>query len=63
MATVGVVEWSRILANLSSAKIVYPLNSAAAGVLNKGGAAPVYLKKTNCLTLLLGLKQSSAYLF
>jgi hypothetical protein len=39
------------------------LNNAAAGVLNKGGTAPVDLKKTNYRTLLLGLKQSSAYSF
>jgi len=63
MATVGVVEWSTTLSNPSSAEIVYTLNNPASGILNKGGTAPVDLKKTNYRTLLLGLKQSSDYTF
>jgi len=63
MATVGVVEWSTTLANLTSAKIVYTLNNAASTILNKGGTAPVDLKKSNYHTLLLGLKPSSTYTF
>lgn len=63
MATVGVVEWSTTLASLSSAKIVYTLNTTSTSVLNKGGTAPVDLKKTNYRTLLLGLKPSSDYKF
>ena len=63
MATVGVVEWSTTLANLSSAQIVYTLNNAASGILNKGGTAPVDLTKSNYHTLLLGLKPSSDYTF
>ena len=63
MATVGIVEWSTSLANPTSAQIVYTLNNANSGTLNKGGTAPVDLKKTNYRTLLLGLKQSSDYTF
>jgi len=63
LATVGVVEWSTDLSDLSSAQIVYSLNNAAAGVLNRGGIAPVNLSNTNHRTLLLGLKQSSTYTF
>ncbi len=63
MATVGIVEWSTTLSNLSSAQIVYTLNNAASGILNKGGTAPVDLTKSNYHTLLLGLKQSSDYTF
>jgi len=63
IATVGVVEWSTDLSDLSSAQIVYSLNNAAAGVLNRGGIAPVNLSNTNHRTLLLGLKQSSTYTF
>jgi len=63
MATVGVVEWSTTLSNLASAQIVYTLNNAGASILNKGGAAPVDLKKPNYHTLLLGLKPSSTYTF
>jgi hypothetical protein len=63
MATVGIVEWSTTLANLSSARIVYTLSNAGAGILNKGGTAPVDLKKSNYRTLLLGLKQASDYTF
>lgn len=63
MATVGVVEWSTTLASPTSAQIVYTLDNAASTVLNKGGTAPVDLKKANYRTLLLGLKQSSNYTF
>jgi hypothetical protein len=63
MATVGIVEWSTTLSGVSSAQIVYTLNNAANTILNKGGTAPVDLKKTNYRTLLLGLKQSSDYTF
>jgi hypothetical protein len=63
MATVGVVEWSTTLANVSKAQIVYTLNNAGANILNKGGTAPVDLKKSSYHTLLLGLKQSSDYTF
>jgi hypothetical protein len=63
MQTVGVVEWATTLTNVSSAQIVYTLNNAGASVLNKGGTAPVDLKKTNYRTLLLGLKPSSTYTY
>lgn len=63
MATVGVVEWSTNLSNMASAQIVYALNNAGSSILNKGGTAPVDLKKTNYRTLLLGLKPSSTYTF
>ena len=43
MATVGIVEWSTTLSNPASASIVYTLNGAAPGVLNRGGTAPVDL--------------------
>jgi hypothetical protein len=63
MGTVGVVEFSTTLANMTGANIVYTLDNAASGVLNKGGTAPVNLKNTNNHTLLLGLKPSSSYTF
>jgi hypothetical protein len=63
MATVGIVEWSTTLSNVSSAQVVYSLNNAATSILNKGGSAPVDLAKSNYRTLLLGLKQSSDYTF
>jgi len=63
MATVGIVEWSTSLSNVSSAQIVYTLNNAPSGTLNKGGTAPIDLTKSNYRTLLLGLKQSSDYTF
>ena len=63
MATVGIVEWSTTLANVSSAQVVYTLNNAGAAILNRGGTAPVDLAKSNYQTLLLGLKQSSTYTF
>jgi hypothetical protein len=63
MATVGVVEWSTTLANLTSAQIVWTLNNPGASILNKGGTAPVDLSKANYHTLLLGLKPSSTYTF
>jgi len=63
IGTVGIVEWSTTLAGLNSAKIVYTLNNAGSTILNKGGTAPVDLKKTNYHTLLLGLKPSSTYTF
>jgi hypothetical protein len=61
--TVGVVEWSLDGSAPSSARIVYALQGAASGILNRGGAAPVQLARPNFRTLLLGLKQSSAYTF
>jgi hypothetical protein len=63
MATVGIVEWSTTLSDLASAQIVFTLNNPGSGIVNKGGTAPVDLKKTNHRTLLLGLKQSSDYTF
>ena len=63
MATVGIVEWSTTVANPTSAQIVYTLNNAGASILNKGGAAPVDLTRTNYRTLLLGLKPLSTYTF
>ena len=63
MATVGIVEWSTTLPNLASASIVYTLDGAAPGLLNKGGTAPVDLTKPSYRTLLLGLKQASDYTF
>ncbi|MBN2573949.1 MAG: aryl-sulfate sulfotransferase [Deltaproteobacteria bacterium] len=63
MATVGVIEWSATIENLSRAQIVYTLDNAGSGVLNKGGNAPVDLTKPNYRTLLLGLKPSSTYTF
>ena len=63
MATVGVVEWSVSLPNLTSADIVYTLDGAGSGLLNRGGTAPVDLTKPNYRTLLLGLKQASDYTF
>jgi hypothetical protein len=63
MATVGIVEWSTPMSNLAGAEIVYTLNDAGPGVLNKGGTAPVDLTKPNDRTLLLGLKQASNYTF
>jgi hypothetical protein len=61
--TVGVVEWSLAGGPPASAKIVYALEGAASSVLNRGGEAPVPLAKPNYRTLLLGLKQASAYNF
>jgi hypothetical protein len=63
IATVGVVEWSTDLANVSSARIVYALSNPAAGVRNTGGIAPVDAAKASNRTLLLGLKPSSAYTY
>jgi Arylsulfotransferase (ASST) len=63
MATVGIVEWSTTLSNLASASIVYTLNGAGPGLLNKGGTAPVDLTRSSYRTLLLGLKPSSDYTF
>lgn len=63
MPTVGIVEWSTTLSDLSSAKIVYTLDATSTSVLNQGGIAPVDLEKNNRRTLLLGLKQSSNYEF
>lgn len=63
MATVGIVEWSTTMANLASASIVYTLNDADPGLLNRGGTAPVDLAHPNHRTLLLGLKPSSSYSF
>jgi len=61
--TVGIVEWSLAGAAPSEAKIVYALKRGASSTLNKGGEAPVDLRKRNYRTLLLGLKQSEDYLF
>jgi hypothetical protein len=63
MATVGVVQWSTTLSELTSAQIVYSLDNATSGILNRGGTAPVDLSLANYRTLLLGLKQSSTYTF
>jgi hypothetical protein len=63
MATVGIVEWSTTLSDLSSAQIVYTLDNAGPDILNRGGTAPVDLTRTSHRTLLLGLKQSSSYTF
>lgn len=63
MATVGVVEWSLPGATPSAAKIVYRLEGAGRGTLNRGGEAPVPLSKAGYRTLLLGLKQSRDYTF
>jgi hypothetical protein len=63
MATVGVIEWSTTLASPSKAQVVYSLNNAGSGVLNKGGSAPVDLGQPGHRTLLLGLKPSSTYTF
>ena len=60
MATVGTVEFTAP-SGASSMQVVYSLNNAASGTLNKGGTAPVDTTKTNNHTLLLGLKQSSTY--
>jgi hypothetical protein len=61
--TVGVVEWSLVGAEPSSAKIVYAFKSAGTSILNRGGEAPVSLGQPSHRTLLLGLKQSSDYTF
>jgi hypothetical protein len=61
--TVGIVAWSLAGAAPSSAKIVYKLKDPPSATLNLGGEAPVDLSKPNYRTLLLGLKQSSAYTF
>jgi hypothetical protein len=63
IATVGIVQWSTSLSNVSSAKIVYTLDNAGADILNKGGTAPVDVTQANHRTLLLGLKPSSKYTF
>jgi hypothetical protein len=63
MATVGVVEWSTTMSNLASASVVFTLKGAGAGVLNRGGTAPVDLTRPNHRTLLLGLKPASNYTF
>ena len=63
MSTVGIVEWSTTLADLTSAQIVFTLDNAAPDILNRGGVAPVDLAKPSYRTLLLGLKQSSTYTF
>jgi hypothetical protein len=62
MATVGVVEWA-VDGVPTEAKIVYELDRAPDGVLNRGGEAPVDLARENYRTLLLGLKQNSSYSF
>jgi len=63
IATVGVVEWSLAGAPPASAKIVFTLKNFAPSMTNLGGQAPVNLSKPNYRTLLLGLKQSSDYVF
>ena len=63
MGTVGIVEWSTTLSDVTSAQIVYTLNNPSSGILNKGGTAPVDLKAANYHTLLLGLKPSSSYTY
>ena len=60
MPTVGTVDWSTS-SSVVAAQIVYTLDQPPAGTINKGGTAPVDLTKPNYHTLLLGLKQSSAY--
>jgi hypothetical protein len=60
MPTVGTVDWSTS-SSVVAAEIVYTLDGPPAGTINKGGSAPVDLTKANYHTLLLGLKQSSAY--
>lgn len=61
--TVGIVEWSTDLADLSEARVVYSLKDAGASVLNRGGVAPVELDAASHRTLLLGLKGQSTYTF
>ena len=61
--TVGEVEWSLAGRPPSSAKIVWTRQDPAGSTLNRGGEAPVDLTKPNYRTLLLGLKQVSAYAF
>lgn len=63
IATVGIVEWTTTLANVSKAQIVYTLDKADSSILNTGGTAPVDLTKAKYRTLLLGLKPSSTYTF
>jgi hypothetical protein len=61
--TVGVIEWSVTGGAPTTATIVYELKDAASAIVNRGGEAPVDLRKPNHRTLLLGLKQSSDYTF
>lgn len=57
--TVGIVNWSVDLANLTSASIAFTLDGAASGL-----TAPVDLTQApNFRTLLLGMKGSSTYNF
>jgi hypothetical protein len=63
MGTVGIVEWSTTLSGITSAQIVYTLDNAGSGIINKGGTAPVDLNASNYHTLLLGLKPSSNYTY
>jgi hypothetical protein len=59
--TVGIVEWSTTLGELASAQVVYALDGAETGVLNRGGIAPADAGEAHHRTLLLGLKPERAY--
>jgi hypothetical protein len=59
--TVGIVEWSTTLPDLADAKVVYTLEGARAGIINRGGVAPADPGDTHHRTLLLGLKPESSY--
>ena len=61
--TVGIVEWSTDLGDVSSAEIVYTLDNAGTNVLNVGGVAPADVTNSPYRTLLLGLKGQSTYTF
>lgn len=61
--TVGVVEWAVTGGTPNAATVVFGLVDAADGVQNRGGRAPVDMKRANYRTLLLGLKQRADYVF
>jgi hypothetical protein len=63
IATVGIVDWTTTLPELTAARVVYALDDADASTQNRGGTAPVDVAEGEHHTLLLGLKQQRTYTF
>jgi hypothetical protein len=61
--TVGIVEWSTDLANLTEASIEFTLDDAKADELNTGSGGPIDFAGTTHTALLLGMKAQRPYTF
>jgi hypothetical protein len=61
--TVGIVEWTTDLANLTEARIEFTLDDAAPDELNQGSGGPIDVSGSTHRALLLGMKAGRTYTY